>query len=89
MNKYSIHEFIVSSKFGIYDQFRGEHDPIKFYRFSNIFQYDAIHISGDSVLFGFVVMKWAYELSRFGEQIDAIGSKRKWSEVEPADWKVG
>lgn len=32
---------------------------------------------------------WPYKLSRFGEQIDAIGSKRSWSEVEPADWKVG
>jgi len=29
-----------------------------------------------------------YELSRFEERLDAIGSKRSWSEVEPADWTV-
>ncbi len=31
---------------------------------------------------------WPYKIARFSEQIDAIGSKRAWSEVEPADWKV-
>ena len=29
-----------------------------------------------------------YELARFEEQLDSIGSKRSWSAVEPADWKV-
>lgn len=31
---------------------------------------------------------WPYRLARFGERLDAIGSKRSWSEVEPAGWKV-
>lgn len=31
---------------------------------------------------------WPTEISRVEEQLDAIGSKRSWSEVEPADWKV-
>jgi len=29
-----------------------------------------------------------YQLARFGEQLDAIGSKRSLGEVEPADWNV-
>jgi hypothetical protein len=31
---------------------------------------------------------WPYKLARFKEQMDSIGSKRSWDEVEPADWKV-
>ena len=31
---------------------------------------------------------WPYKFARFEEQMDSIGSKRSWSEVEPADWKV-
>lgn len=31
---------------------------------------------------------WPYEVARFGEQIDAIGSKRAASEVKPTDWNV-
>lgn len=31
---------------------------------------------------------WPYEFARFEERIDSIGSKRSWSEVEPAEWKV-
>ncbi|WP_247729358.1 hypothetical protein [Halovivax limisalsi] len=31
---------------------------------------------------------WPYEIARFEEQLDSIGSKRSWSDVEPADWKV-
>ncbi|PSP55616.1 hypothetical protein BRC82_04875 [Halobacteriales archaeon QS_1_67_19] len=31
---------------------------------------------------------WPYKMSRFEERLDAIGSKRSWSAVEPADWKV-
>jgi hypothetical protein len=31
---------------------------------------------------------WPYEVARFEEQIDAIGSKRSASAVEPAEWKV-
>ena len=30
----------------------------------------------------------AHGLSRFSEQIDAIGSTTNWDEVEPAGWKV-
>ena len=31
---------------------------------------------------------WPYKFAKFEEQMDSIGSKRSWSEVEPADWKV-
>ena len=31
---------------------------------------------------------WPYKFAKFEERIDSIGSKRSWSEVEPADWKV-
>ena len=31
---------------------------------------------------------WPYKFAKFEEQVDSIGSKRSWSEVEPADWKV-
>ncbi|EMA57140.1 hypothetical protein [Halorubrum lipolyticum] len=31
---------------------------------------------------------WPYQFARFEEQIDSIGSKRSWSDVEPAEWKV-
>ncbi|ELZ57643.1 MULTISPECIES: hypothetical protein [Halorubrum] len=31
---------------------------------------------------------WPYEIGRFGERLDSIGSKRAWSEVEPAEWNV-
>ncbi|MGM0449101.1 MAG: hypothetical protein ACQERM_12780 [Methanobacteriota archaeon] len=31
---------------------------------------------------------WPYKFAKFEEQIDSIGSRRSWSEVEPADWKV-
>lgn len=40
------------------------------------------------IAFGLVGAVWPYEVARFEEQIDAIGSKRSASEVEPADWKV-
>ncbi|KAB1187157.1 MULTISPECIES: hypothetical protein [Haloferax] len=29
-----------------------------------------------------------YQVTRFLEQLDAIGSKTSWDEVEPADWNV-
>ncbi|PSQ42959.1 hypothetical protein BRD07_02675 [Halobacteriales archaeon QS_9_68_42] len=36
-----------------------------------------------------VLMTWKpYRLAKFGEQIDAIGSKRRVTKVEPADWNV-
>ncbi|WP_246998122.1 hypothetical protein [Halosolutus gelatinilyticus] len=31
---------------------------------------------------------WPYKVARFEEQLDAIGSTRSPSGVEPADWKV-
>jgi hypothetical protein len=38
--------------------------------------------------FGLPSAVWPYKLARFEERWDSIGSKRSWSEVEPADWKV-
>ena len=29
-----------------------------------------------------------YNLAKFFERIDAIGSKRRWANVEPANWNV-
>lgn len=40
------------------------------------------------LVFGIPAAIWPYQLARFEEQLDSIGSKRSWSEVEPADWKV-
>jgi hypothetical protein len=40
------------------------------------------------VVIGALSYYFAYPLSRFSEQLDAIGSKTRWSEVEPAEWKV-
>lgn len=37
---------------------------------------------------GGVGVKYSYRLSRFDEQLDAIGSTTSYSEVEPAAWKV-
>ena len=41
------------------------------------------------LVFGFPSAIWSYKIARFEEQLDGIGSKRSWSEIEPADWKVG
>ena len=38
--------------------------------------------------FGLLGAVWPYRVARFEEQLDAIGSKRSWDEVEPAEWKV-
>lgn len=40
------------------------------------------------LVFGLPGAIWPYRIARFGEQIDAIGSTREESEVEPADWNV-
>jgi hypothetical protein len=40
------------------------------------------------LVFGLPGAIWPYKVARFEEQLDAIGSKRSWSEVEPAGWKV-
>lgn len=31
---------------------------------------------------------WPYKAARFEEQLDSIGSKRSWSQIEPAKWKI-
>lgn len=41
------------------------------------------------VAVGFLLYRFSYEPTQFGEALDAVGSKRKLSEVEPADWNVG
>ena len=38
--------------------------------------------------FGLLSAVWPYRVARFEEQLDAIGSKQSWDEVEPAEWKV-
>jgi len=40
------------------------------------------------LLFGLPNAVWPYKMARFEERWHSIGSKRRWSEVEPADWKV-
>jgi hypothetical protein len=40
------------------------------------------------VVLGPLMALYPYRVARFEERLDAIGSKRSWSEVEPADWKV-
>jgi hypothetical protein len=40
------------------------------------------------VLLGVLVAVRPYSVAQFEEQLDAIGSKRSLSDVEPADWKV-
>lgn len=37
---------------------------------------------------GVPALVWPYRVSRLGERMDAIGSTRRASEVEPADWNV-
>lgn len=37
---------------------------------------------------GLIAIIWPYKISRINEMIDAIGSKRSSSEVEPARWRV-
>ncbi len=40
------------------------------------------------VLFGLIGTIWPYKLARFNEQMDSIGSRRRFSDVEPAGWNV-
>ena len=37
---------------------------------------------------GAVGARYAHVFAKFDEQIDSIGSTRRWDEVEPATWKV-
>jgi len=41
------------------------------------------------LVFGFPSAIWPYKIARFEERLDGIGSRRSWSEIEPAEWKVG
>ncbi|SIR98666.1 hypothetical protein SAMN05421858_4998 [Haladaptatus litoreus] len=45
-------------------------------------------LGGALIGLGLFGMRYAYQLTRFGEQIDAIGSKQRFSDVEPAEWNV-
>ena len=40
------------------------------------------------ILLGSVITSFAYPLTRFNEQVDAIGSTTPAEEVEPAMWNV-
>lgn len=40
-------------------------------------------LAGSGLLF-----RYAYEVSRFQERLDAIGSTTPWHAVEPAEWRV-
>ncbi|QLH80086.1 hypothetical protein HZS55_22300 [Halosimplex rubrum] len=40
------------------------------------------------LVFGSLGVRYARPLTRFNEQMDAIGSKTPASEVEPAEWNV-
>ena len=40
------------------------------------------------LVFGVPNALWPYPIARFEERLDSIGSKRRWYDVEPADWKV-
>ena len=40
------------------------------------------------IVIGLLGAIWPYRVARFQEALDAIGSTRKMSEVEPAGWRV-
>jgi hypothetical protein len=72
-----------------------EEDDTFEYNPSDLDQTDRNQGSDGTVVFGVfliivggVNVKFARGMARFSEQLDAIGSKRRWSEVEPAEWKV-
>ena len=37
---------------------------------------------------GLLLAARPYRVARFGERLDAIGSRRSWNSVEPTDWNV-
>ncbi|SEL90569.1 hypothetical protein [Haloferax larsenii] len=52
-------------------------------------------MDGQSILFGVLSVgggllsyRYAYRLTKLGEQFDSIGSQTRWHEVEPTDWNV-
>ncbi|MFC7073771.1 hypothetical protein ACFQJ7_07810 [Halovenus rubra] len=40
------------------------------------------------LVFGLPAAVWPYKIARFNERLDGIGSRRSWSEIEPADWRI-
>jgi hypothetical protein len=40
------------------------------------------------IIVGIPTLLYPYKVARFEERLDGIGSKRSWSEIEPAEWKV-
>lgn len=40
------------------------------------------------VLLGLPLGIWPYKVARLHERLHSIGSERRWTEVEPAEWKV-
>ena len=40
------------------------------------------------IVLGIPAAIWPYRTARFAERWNAIGSRRQWSAVEPADWRV-
>ena len=47
------------------------------------------------LILGFLFTIWGvlstwkpYRVAKLEEQIDAIGSKRRWTKIEPTDWKI-
>lgn len=49
----------------------------------------SVHLAGVMLIsVGLLAAIWPYRVARFQEAIDAIGSTRKLSEVEPANWRV-
>lgn len=40
------------------------------------------------IAIGVLVYRYAYRITKFAEQLDAIGSKTPLSSVEPAEWNV-
>jgi len=45
-------------------------------------------LGGALIVLGLFGIRYAHQITRFGEQIDAIGSKRQLSDIEPAEWSV-
>jgi len=55
---------------------------------ANPLAYARIVLGALMLIVGGAAVVSPYEVARFEEMIDAIGSTRRASEIEPADWKV-
>lgn len=49
---------------------------------------DLVGVNLQVVLFGLPLAIWPYKVARLQEQLPSIGSKRRWTEVEPDEWNV-